>query len=150
MKTYKNHIFPFALITILALVLTGCGMSNTVASCIISHQQYTEKGDLEKAKQPEQLTAGKDIYACVCVIESSFVGLFHSLGQPCSSAISFPGLSSFLGLTSLIGLSHSLGHTIPQVISSVRPSSFLGPSHFLGYPRSLGYFIPLGNLVPRL
>lgn len=70
MKIYKKHIFPFTLITIFALALTGCGISNTVANCIISHQQYTERGDLEKAKQPEQLAAGKDIYACVYVIES--------------------------------------------------------------------------------
>jgi len=70
MKTYKNYVFLHVLITLSVLVFAGCGVSNTVASFIVSDQLYTERSDLESAKQPEQLTAGKDIYASVYFIES--------------------------------------------------------------------------------
>jgi len=70
MKTYRNSAFLFALITVFALALAGCGESDTVSSYIVSDQKYTERSDLESAKQPEQLTAGKDVYASVYFIES--------------------------------------------------------------------------------
>ena len=70
MKTSKNYAFPFVLITLFILVFVGCGESNTVASFIVSERQYAERSSLESAKQPEQLTAGKTIYASVYFIES--------------------------------------------------------------------------------
>jgi len=70
MKTSKNYAFPFVLITLFILVFVGCGESNTVASFIVSERQYAERSSLESAKQPEQLTAGKTIYASVSFIES--------------------------------------------------------------------------------
>lgn len=51
--------------------LMGYGDSNnTVETCVISTEQYTEKDALESAEQPGQLEAGKDIYASVYFIES--------------------------------------------------------------------------------
>lgn len=70
MKAIKNIALLFVVITIFAFTLTGCGNSNTVSNYIISDKQYTEKADLESSAQPEQLTAGKDVYASVYFIES--------------------------------------------------------------------------------
>ena len=53
-----------------SLALAGCGNSNTVSRFIISDRLYTERSELENAKQPEQLTAGMDVYASVYFIES--------------------------------------------------------------------------------
>lgn len=69
MKAAKN-VLILILITVFALVTSGCGVSNTVSNFIISDCQYTQKADLESAKQPEQLDAGKDVYASVYFIES--------------------------------------------------------------------------------
>jgi|LSQX01.3.fsa_nt_gb hypothetical protein len=70
MKKFKISSFLLVSLTVLALALIGCGESNTVSSFIISNQRYTERSDLESAKQPEQLTAGRDVYASVYFIES--------------------------------------------------------------------------------
>lgn len=70
MKKIKNILFLLVLITIFTVALTGCKETNTVSHYIISNQRYTEKTDLESAAQPEQLTAGKDVYASVYFIES--------------------------------------------------------------------------------
>ncbi|HHV98725.1 MAG TPA: hypothetical protein GXX36_03985 [Clostridiaceae bacterium] len=69
MKTHRNYLFFLALITLIALVITGCE-SNTVAGLIVSDRKYTELSDLENAGQPEQLSAGQNIYASVYFIES--------------------------------------------------------------------------------
>lgn len=68
MKKYKCLVL--SLLLVLACVLAGCGESNTVSVCIISNQQYTDRKELENAKQPERLSAGLDIYASVYFIES--------------------------------------------------------------------------------
>ena len=70
MKTYGKAAFLLVLAMVLTIALAGCEGSNTVSSFVISDRQYTERSDLESAKQPEQLTAGKDIYASVYFIES--------------------------------------------------------------------------------
>ncbi|NLC68149.1 MAG: hypothetical protein GX754_05050 [Clostridiaceae bacterium] len=70
MKAYKKHGFLVGLITLFLLALAGCGQTNTVSNFIVSDRQYTERNDLDRAKQPEQLAAGKDIYASVYFIES--------------------------------------------------------------------------------
>lgn len=70
MKTIRNIAFLLVITTVFAFSLVSCGKSNTVSSYIVSDQQYTERSDLESAKQPEQLTAGKDVYASVYIIES--------------------------------------------------------------------------------
>jgi len=70
MKTYKNSVYLLVIITVFTIAIAGCAGSNTVSSFIVSDRQYTELTGLASAKQPEQLTAGKDIYACVYVIES--------------------------------------------------------------------------------
>lgn len=69
MKGYRNIIFLMVFLTLVILALSGCE-SNTVANFIISDKQYTVNSDLESAKQPEELTAGQDIYASVYFIES--------------------------------------------------------------------------------
>ncbi len=56
-------------ILLLSILLTGCD-NDTVQSCIISNVQYTEKKDLEKAAQPDYLSAGKEAYACIYFVES--------------------------------------------------------------------------------
>jgi len=71
MKTNKYYVFLPVLIILFVLSLVGCGVSNTVASFIVSDRIYAERSDLEGAKQPEQLTAGKDIYGSVYFIEST-------------------------------------------------------------------------------
>ena len=68
MRAAKNMLI-LILITIFALVPAGCE-SNTVSNLIISDRQYTQTEELNNAKQPEQLVAGKDIYASVNFIES--------------------------------------------------------------------------------
>jgi hypothetical protein len=70
MRIYKNYAFLLVLIGLLVFALIGCGAYNTVENFIVSDRQYTEKSDLESAKQPEQLAAGKDVYASVYFIES--------------------------------------------------------------------------------
>lgn len=70
MKTYKNSVFLFVLVMFFTIAFTGCAGSNTISSFIVSDRQYNELTGLESAKQPEQLAAGKDIYASVYVIES--------------------------------------------------------------------------------
>lgn len=71
MKKNKTVIVLFLILTLMLTALTGCGDgNNTVETCVISTEQYTEKDALESAEQPEQLEAGKDIYASVYFIES--------------------------------------------------------------------------------
>lgn len=70
LKLYRKSAFLLALIISFTFALVGCGESNTVSRYIISDRQYTEKSDLERADQPEQLTVGKDVYASVYFIES--------------------------------------------------------------------------------
>jgi len=70
MDIKKNLVFLLVITMVFALALAGCGESNTVSGCIVSDVKYTSRSELESAKQPEQLTAGKDIYASVYFIES--------------------------------------------------------------------------------
>lgn len=70
MKTIKNAVLLLVIITFFTLMLAGCRESNTVSNYIISDVQYTEKADLESAVHPEQLKAGKDVFASVYFIES--------------------------------------------------------------------------------
>jgi hypothetical protein len=69
MKRYKDLTFLLAIITVFALALAGCE-SSTVAGFIVSDRQYTDISDLDRAEQPKQLAAGKDVYASVYFIES--------------------------------------------------------------------------------
>lgn len=68
MRATKNGLI-LILIMVFTLVPAGCE-SNTISNFIISDRQYNQKDDLKNAKQPEQLEAGKDIYASVYFIES--------------------------------------------------------------------------------
>jgi len=71
MKELKTTAFLFAVFSFLIISLTGCGGStNTVETCVLSHEQYSEKDDLENASQPEYFEAGHDIFASVRFIES--------------------------------------------------------------------------------
>lgn len=69
-KSYMLSAFVLGLTTLSIFALVSCGALNTVASFIVSDRQYNEQKDLERARQPEQLTAGKDVYASVFFIES--------------------------------------------------------------------------------
>jgi hypothetical protein len=71
MKTNKNILLLSATFLLFVFALTGCGgASNTVETCVISHEQYSDKDTLESAQQPESFEAEKDIYASVYFIES--------------------------------------------------------------------------------
>jgi len=70
LNKHINKILLLVLSALFILTLVGCTESNTVSGFIVSDRQYTERSDLESAKQPGQLTAGKDIYASVYFIES--------------------------------------------------------------------------------
>lgn len=70
MKAIKNAELLLMIILAFTLTLTGCGEANTVSQYVVSDKEYTEKTNLENAVQPEQLTAGKDVYASVYFIES--------------------------------------------------------------------------------
>jgi len=71
MKKIKTTVLLFVMFSLLIITLTGCGSStNTVETCVLSNEQYTDKADLESAAQPEDFEAGQDIYASVRFIES--------------------------------------------------------------------------------
>jgi hypothetical protein len=70
MKENLKKVFLFTLTVLFIFSMIGCERSNTVASFVVSDRQYTERSDLEKAAQPEQLKAGKDVYLSVYFIES--------------------------------------------------------------------------------
>jgi len=71
LRTYKYYALLLVFIPLFVLALAGCEGSNTVSGLLVSDRPYTERGDWESAKQPEQLTAGEDIYASVYFIEST-------------------------------------------------------------------------------
>jgi len=71
MKKTKTAALLFMVLVLLITSLTGCGGSNnTVETCILSNEQYNDKGALESAAQPEDFEAGQDIYASVRFVES--------------------------------------------------------------------------------
>lgn len=71
MKIKKYAALMSAMLILFAFALTGCGGStNTIETCVISHEQYSDKTELESASQPDSFEAGEDIYANVYFIES--------------------------------------------------------------------------------
>lgn len=71
MKKIKIITLLSALFILTLTLLTGCGgNTNTVETCVISTEQYTDKAALESAPQPESFEAGQDIFASVHFIES--------------------------------------------------------------------------------
>jgi len=71
MKRNKTAIVLFLILTLMLATLSGCGDgNNTVETCVISTEQYTEKDSLENASQPEYFEVGQGIYASVYFIES--------------------------------------------------------------------------------
>ncbi len=67
----NRRIVRFLIVGFIVAALTGCnGNTNTIQSCVISHEQYTEKEALEKAVQPDQFDKNQAIYASVYFIES--------------------------------------------------------------------------------
>ncbi len=67
-----KRIFIITLIICLAALplFTGCGLSDTVEGFVVSEAQLADRSAIENAKQPSELAAGKDLYACVSFIES--------------------------------------------------------------------------------
>ncbi len=70
MKILKNAALLILILSVFAVFLAGCGKSNTVSGYVVSNESYTDKESLEAVKQPDQLAAGKDVYASVYFIES--------------------------------------------------------------------------------
>jgi PBP1b-binding outer membrane lipoprotein LpoB len=67
----KTITMFYMLLVLTAVLFTGCGSSNnTVETCVVSTEQYTEKAALESASQPESFKTGQDIFASVRFIES--------------------------------------------------------------------------------
>lgn len=67
----KKIVAVFISIIIAAIALAGCNAGDdTIQTCIISNTSYTNQNELEKADQPETLTANNAVYASVHVIES--------------------------------------------------------------------------------
>lgn len=56
---------------LIMVILVGCGSSDdTIQTCIVANESYSEKSDLEAARQPESLTADSAVYASIHFIES--------------------------------------------------------------------------------
>jgi hypothetical protein len=71
MRIKKYVALLSTMLILFAFIMTGCeGSMNTIQTCVISHEQYSNKTELESAKQPDRFEAGKDIYANVYFIES--------------------------------------------------------------------------------
>lgn len=67
----RNSILTLITVVLMASIFAGCSAgSNTVETCVISNEQYTDKVGLEGGKQQESFEADKDIFACVYFIES--------------------------------------------------------------------------------
>ena len=68
MKKILSLVLCSALLT---LLLAGCGnYDDTVQTCIIAGEAYTDQTDLEAAEQPGSLSAGSPAYASIHFIES--------------------------------------------------------------------------------
>lgn len=71
MTKKQNAALLLVTLALLSAVLAGCGGSmNTVETCVLANEQYTEKDALESAEQTKDLKASQDIYASVRFIES--------------------------------------------------------------------------------
>lgn len=70
MKLLKNVALLLLMFLTVSFVLTGCGKTNTIEKYVITNEQYRSKEELKNANQPEEVTAGKTIYASVYFIES--------------------------------------------------------------------------------
>jgi len=86
MKNSKTFIVFAVLLAIFAITFTGCtGKTNTVETCVLSTEQYTEKSTLESASHPESFEAGQDIFASVRFIESplsmAYTGIWYIDGK---------------------------------------------------------------------
>lgn len=56
---------------LLMVILVACGGNDdTIQTCIIANESYSEKVDLEAATQPESLTTDSPAYASVHIVES--------------------------------------------------------------------------------
>jgi len=67
----RNLFLPLITVVLMASIFAGCSAgSNTVETCVISNEQYTDKAGLESAKQQQSFEADKDIFASVYFIES--------------------------------------------------------------------------------
>lgn len=73
MNIKKYVLLLSAMLTLFIATFTGCSSiaaTNTVETCVISHEQYSKKSDLESAVQPDHFEANQNIYASVYFIES--------------------------------------------------------------------------------
>ena len=70
MKTLKKIFLLGMAVLMITVSLAGCGQTNTVEGLVVSNELFMEKDDIEGATQPEQVSVGEDVYACVYFIES--------------------------------------------------------------------------------
>lgn len=66
----KKLISVMFLILICLTAFTACGKSTPIETTIIANEKYTTKEDIENARQPEELSVDKNIYANIYFIES--------------------------------------------------------------------------------
>ena len=67
----RSNVVLLGVLMLFASILTSCfGNMNTVETCVLSNVPYNDKANLERAKQPESLEAGYNMYASVYFIES--------------------------------------------------------------------------------
>lgn len=89
MKKIRRFFIIIFTVVVMAAVLTGCGQMNTVEGLIVTDEPFTEREDIEKAKQPEEVSAGKDIYGSVYFIESpkgmEYTGKWYVNGEEVKS-----------------------------------------------------------------
>ena len=89
MKALKKIFRPCFALAMIIIFLTGCGQLNTVESLVVSNEPYAAKEDIEDAVQPEQVSAGTDIYASIYFIESpkgmEYTGKWYLNGEEIKS-----------------------------------------------------------------
>ena len=89
MKALKKIFRPCFALAMIIIFLTGCGQLNTVESLVVSNEPYAATEDIEDAVQPEQVSAGTDIYASIYFIESpkgmEYTGKWYLNGEEIKS-----------------------------------------------------------------
>ena len=89
MKALKKIFRPCFALAMIIIFLTGCLQLNTVESIVLSNDTDAAKDDIEDAVQPEQVSAGTDIYASIYFIESpkgmEYTGKWYLNGEEIKS-----------------------------------------------------------------
>lgn len=67
----KKFMILLSFFLLVMVTFTGCSsQDDTIQTCIIANTEYATIGDLDEAKQEEELAAEKSVYASIHFIES--------------------------------------------------------------------------------